>query len=819
MRIAIDLRVLSSAAALRGMGRYTQQQLREVLRIDRLNQYFGILYGEPTKGVIFEELRDAPNLTFVPAVADTADLPNISNTSRWNSTAFFKFNSEFERRLHILNIDVFHSATPFIGPSLLPSSDKATVATLYDLIPLIFPSSYFPADMIREDYYGKLEWVRKADEVIAISQSARDDLIAYTGYRAEDIHLCYPIIEKDFSLISGKLAELRLQRLRAQAKLPRKFMLSVTGIHRSKNLPFLLDAYKAYSRQSAAALPLLIVLPDQAAKNFFSSNFGNVKNVYNVCDILDSELAALYNVAEFVVQPSLYEGFGYPVAEAMSCGAAVVTTNSSSLPETVGKAAILVDPTDVGALSTALSRLANNETLCRELKGKSLEQASKFHDGENLGRGTLEVYERAAARRKRRSDSAARVEDRGRIAIWSSMPPLDCGVADYTLELAEGLSAHVDVDFFVDGKYMPSPLVLASGNVKHFEEFEFLHDQNPYAQIVYQLGGRSYQEFIYKAVERFHGIAVFHDLFMGLGFYLIAKSSKNLSWFEENIVSKEGQSVFDAYCRFKSDPPAASLLEIEKIFNEWVLLRWIVESSKGNIVHTPELREELQSHYTNFPVAVVRMGVSDTQKSRRHSLLAAWRLALGVPPDGLIVGSFGTVEPTKRIESALSAFKAVVEQYPSSLFLLVGRFYDQEYKNKLLELTERLDLKSSVLMFSDVELSRLQDLLVLCDIVVNLRYPGRKNISAILLRALAAGKPVIVHDIREWRNIPDEICWRIPPDRDEISALRESLLELGRDPTRRKQMGNAAREWFLENATIDVMTNDYIQAFASFSRA
>jgi glycosyltransferase involved in cell wall biosynthesis len=211
------------------------------------------------------------------------------------------------------------------------------------------------------------------------------------------------------------------------------------------------------------------------------------------------------------------------------------------------------------------------------------------------------------------------------------------------------------------------------------------------------------------------------------------------------------------------------------------------------------------------------MGVSDPLRTIQPTAIASRRISLGITPNnGLIVGSFGIVEPTKRIESTLRAFRILKDEYPSSLFLLVGRFYDQAYESAIDRIAEQLDLTSCLFKYRDVDFRQFQELIALCDIVVNLRFPGRKNISAVLLRALAAGKPVIIHDIPEWSYIPKDCCLRILPGPDESSTLGDLLLNLARDPSHRVQIGAAARRWYFDNATIGVMVDDYRQALASF---
>ena len=138
--------------------------------------------------------------------------------------------------------------------------------------------------------------------------------------------------------------------------------------------------------------------------------------------VSDTELCGLYNRATVVVHPSRYEGFGLPIVEAMACGAPVVTTTSSSMPEAAGDAGILVDPDDVAGFTTAIAHLARDPCLRGELRDRGFEQVKRFSPRQ-LADATLRSYE-AAAR-----PAPAASSDRLRLAVWTPLPPAQSGIA------------------------------------------------------------------------------------------------------------------------------------------------------------------------------------------------------------------------------------------------------------------------------------------------------------------------------------------------------------------------------------------------------
>jgi len=175
----------------------------------------------------------------------------------------------------------------------------------------------------------------------------------------------------------------------------RPYILYVGSLEKRKNLPRLLEAY-AYLRETLPGWKLVIVggrkwKSDPIYKAV--QRLGLEPHVIFTGFVAEEDLPALYNGADLFVFPSLYEGFGLPVLEAMACGTPVVTSNTSSLPEVAGEAALLVAPTDVKAIAAAMQRVLSEPDLAAELRRRGLERASQF-SWERTARETLAVYER-----------------------------------------------------------------------------------------------------------------------------------------------------------------------------------------------------------------------------------------------------------------------------------------------------------------------------------------------------------------------------------------------------------------------------------------
>lgn len=801
MRIAVDYKPASSEAAMRGMGRYTQQQIREVLlAAPELDVYLFTHGPIPSENRLFD-WTTFPNVHTIPVSVDghsmdPAPMPTYEKV--------LAYSHRLQQLLKRHRIDLFHNTVPFMYPYYSAITVCPVITTFYDAIPLIFPGSYFGTEEQRRHYLHCMTNVSTSDHVIAISKSAAFDLKQYTGYSLDQISIAYPVIEGVFRPIERGDRKTFLKALAARfpafGKHSGPFILSVTGVHRSKNAHLLVEAYTAVAGELGSAWKLVIVLPSKWAHGEFHRCFGDHPNVITLCDITDEELAVLYNQAAFVVQPSTYEGFGYPVAEAMHSGAAVITTRSSSLPEIAEGAAILVSPTDPYLMGAAILRLARDPKLRESLSEKALIKSQEFSDPKALGRATRDAYFAAVERTRK-------APPRRSIAVWSSMPPLDCGVADYSGEFVKQLSQEHNVDVYVDGSYNPTPMPWKSVRFRHPKDYEV--DDSP-APCIFQMGARNYQEYMFAPLRKYGGLVLLHDVSMALGFQMLAQSANRMAEFEDHIVAPDGAAALEAYARFIASPEANVRAAQEEFFQKHKLLQWIIDSTAKQLVHTPQLEARVLDDYPGARTAVVRMGWFDRLPGQRYVPLPAWRLGLGLGPDGICLGSFGIVDRVKRLHVTIEAFTELYRVSPTSVLLIVGRCYDDTYGRELKAQIQASPAGGRILMLDYAPPEAFASLMVMCDGIVNLRHPIRMGLSGVLVRALATGKPTVISDIDEWDSIPSGACLRVPVGGDEVHRLTGILKQMAASREFRLRYGTAARQWYVNEATAPVMVGDYM---------
>ena len=283
---------------------------------------------------------------------------------------------------------VYHSTYYLMPYSLhLP-----TVLTFYDLIPLQRPETM--SRRARLFYQLTLSMaLNSSRHVLAISEAARRDLLARFKLPAARVTTTPLAADARFRPAPPE----EIARVRAAYALPDEMVLCV-GINKPhKNLPRLVEAFGRLLAQGSRAGLVLAGPWDERypeARTAAAALAGG-ERVRLLGPVADADLPALYAAATVFVLPSQYEGFGLPVLEAMACGTAVACSNSSSLPEIAGDAALTFDPFDVDALAAALGRLLRDHELRARLQQAGLAQAARF-SWANTAAATLGVYRQAA---------------------------------------------------------------------------------------------------------------------------------------------------------------------------------------------------------------------------------------------------------------------------------------------------------------------------------------------------------------------------------------------------------------------------------------
>jgi glycosyltransferase involved in cell wall biosynthesis len=287
-----------------------------------------------------------------------------------------------------LGADLLHS------PDFIPPWHRRgpSVVTVHDLGFLRFPETLTAAS---RRYYGQIgRAVRRAERIIAVSQSTRDDLVELVQADPARIDVVLEAANPAFGPVDD---ERLLAAARDRLGVSRPYFLFVGSFEPRKNLVRLLEAFARVRQQADLELVLLGRrgwLDEPIFQRLAELQLEPFVRV--VAGVPNEQLPPIYGAALALTFPSLYEGFGLPALEAMTCGCPVLTSNVGSLPEVVGPAGLLVSPFDVDGLATAMLRLASDQALRSDLVAGGLQRAAEF-SWHRAARETLAVYRRALA--------------------------------------------------------------------------------------------------------------------------------------------------------------------------------------------------------------------------------------------------------------------------------------------------------------------------------------------------------------------------------------------------------------------------------------
>ncbi|MGB3903440.1 MAG: glycosyltransferase family 1 protein [Anaerolineae bacterium] len=354
-----------------GLGRYTQELMAALLAIDSENDYVAF-YNRPGEAQVDPPLDRISHLT-----------TNLA-TKPWRMTALIGHLARIPQDRLFPEVDLFH-ATDHLLPRL---ARVRSVFTLHDLVFRFYPETH---KLLNRWFLTLMmpRFLEAADAVIAVSEWTKKDAIELYGLDEDKVSVIYEGVNPRFRPASAE----RISALRHKYGILEKFILSVGTIEPRKNLTSLLEAYHSV-RNGRRDLKLVIVgKKGWLYEGFFRRlrELGLENEVIFPGFVPDEDLPSLYSAADLFVFPSLYEGFGLPVLEAMACGAPVVTSNTSSLPEVAGEAALLIDPRSLQALARAMRDVLGNKTLRDDLRARGPKHAAKF-TWETAAHGTLAIY-------------------------------------------------------------------------------------------------------------------------------------------------------------------------------------------------------------------------------------------------------------------------------------------------------------------------------------------------------------------------------------------------------------------------------------------
>ncbi len=356
-----------------GLGNYSRTLLKNLERFYPEHKYY--LYS--------------PKIKNLPETAFFLTNPGYNTYFPRNTLGIFWRSYKIIHRLKRDKIQLFHGLSNEIPRSIYRSGIKSLV-TIHDLIFRVYAETYAPLD--RTIYNIKAAYSCKhADKIVAISKHTKKDIVKYYHTDPDKIEVIYQSCDPLYYMESEKD---EMAGLRKQYHIPDEYILSVGTVEERKNLGMLIEAYKYLP--SEMKIPIVAVGRGGKYKKEILSRIQHEKMERYVIWIEDLketyQLKSLYKHASIFIYPSVYEGFGLPVVEALLCKTPVITSHVSSLPEAGGPGSLYVDPYNPEELAFSIEKILNSSGLRKKMADTGYAYAMKTFAPEVTSRRMMELY-------------------------------------------------------------------------------------------------------------------------------------------------------------------------------------------------------------------------------------------------------------------------------------------------------------------------------------------------------------------------------------------------------------------------------------------
>jgi len=367
MRIAIDARGINFYNGT-GIGTYTENVLKNLINIDNINNYHIFWSGNNYEGMKKDNCK-------------------IVMTSKKHQR-FFE-DHYFPANLLKEKVDIYHMPQNGIGYSQEISCKK--IITIHDLIPYLMPETVGKGYLLK--FLKEMPIIiGDCDGIITVSEFSKRDILKFFPIDENKIFVTPLAADKKYTPLDKVHCK---RHLKDVYNITDPFILYLGGFSERKNVATLLTAFSKIYKDLNRKYNLVIVggYKDSSQRLLkLTTELKIDSNVIFTGFVPEDHLPIFYNGCDTFVYPSLYEGFGLPPLEAMNCGAPVIASNLTSIPEVVGDGGILINPYDISEISMAIGNLLGNEKLREELSYKGLKRASEF-SWQSTALNTLKAYE------------------------------------------------------------------------------------------------------------------------------------------------------------------------------------------------------------------------------------------------------------------------------------------------------------------------------------------------------------------------------------------------------------------------------------------
>lgn len=791
MRIVIDMQGAQTDSRFRGIGRYSLSFAKAVVIAAKHHDVFLVMNGlfsetlQPLRKA-FEGLLPAQNML-------VWEVPGPLGVVHASHQPFYDM-AKHVRHAFIANLkpDVVHLTSlfegyvdnavaeiAFMGPQVLNS------VAFYDLIPFVNKQQYLdPNPKYAKYYLEKIEQLKRADVCLAIS--------AFSAQEAESLlpelkgHVVNVSTAIDAHFVQVQLEAHAVKALHQKFGIQRQFILYTGGADERKNLPRLIQAF--------AVLPAAIrdlsqlVFAGRLADHFIGQLLAEATRQGLRTDeliftgyISDEELIQLYNTCHCFVFPSWQEGFGLPALEAMACGAATLTSNTSSLPEVVGFEPAMFNPFSVLDITQRIGQVFADADFRQNLIAHGLSRAKLF-TWEDVAQRALASWESQVATRSNSLQQqslqllqqGSKPKPKPKLALVSPWPPTPSGIADYSATLVAYLSKHYDIDLVSNDAVELESSDLVIRNQAWLQENAHLYDR-----VLYQLGNSPVHSAALTLLRQVPGVVMLHDFYLsGLKSWCQMHNDQADVW-TRALYQSHGYAALKAWHLNAHSAMQNFPVNLEEL-----------QHAKAVLVHSNYAKNLAVQWYgpqwsNNIDVLPLLRELPPPQSKEQA------RQALGIAPDVFLICSFGFIDQAKQSQRVFEAWaQSELSALDHCMLVFVGQNEGGLYGEQLIHSIESSSCGHRVHITGYLDATAYQQYLAAADMAVQLRVNARGETSAAALDCVAHGIPLIVNANGSMAELPEAPVWKLD-DHFKIEQLTQALQTLYADKARRQHMSAA----------------------------
>ena len=761
MNILIDAQTLHTPEINRGIGTYFKEMLESMLKSDFINTFYitaqDTHHLNPLSDFAKSKLKLLTHHHFNPnnLLSQTPQKATITYSNLINEVCQEN------------NIDIYFNPNPQMSNIVLPRKMKHTkyVATIHDLIPLVMKDTYLSlwSKTLQQDYSDKLDILKEYDHLFPISKSTKQDISSLISIPDEKQTITFEGVSNDFDIHPFP-----------NISADEDYILYIGGFDPRKNMlraieafAFFMQNYNTNSKDYKLYLVCSLNKEEKSELLAYAKKHNIQDSILLTGFVKHHKLLNIYKNARCFFFPSLYEGFGLPILEALASGLPVVCSNNSSLPEVAGKDSYYFDPYNIKDMAQSLQKVLNQD-MTLPYRKKRHDYASQF------------TWQKPATimLNKMQNLLDTKTTPIKKLAWVSPFPPQRSGIANYSEVLLLAMKDDADISIYYDN-VLPSTELQTMFKTKPLDQLP--KDFDTYDEVIYHIGNNTeFHTNIYNYAWNYPSTVVIHD-------------SNIHPFLKEAFLNSKDKTHYDTALKIHTDESSNNDIDVFK----YPMSDAIAQRSKRVIVHHRWVKEQLLN---NSNVEVIPH-FAYIQPEYQQPIL---------PNDEFTITTFGDINTNKLPDIQIQAAKILLDDGYPIRWIFAGK--TQPETKILFTNLKNTPYEDNIISTGYLTNQEYFQHIYSCDLSVNLRNPSMGEASGTLTQALFASKPLIIGDLQQYQEFPDDIlAGKIKYNGDEVSQLVNIIKTTLKDKQKRELIQTNAKNYANTLLSLKNITKLYLK--------